>query len=95
MGEQGVGWVVLELVNFLSRIPNLKKDFFGGGRRGEGGGELEEVNCFYKNPNLKINIYIFFFFGGGGWWGWGGGGEVGWGQWEARVNKYLLLSTRI
>ena len=73
-----------------------KKIFLGGGEGGARGSDF-----FYKNPNLK-KIYIFFFFffffvvvfffflGGGGL-----GGEVRWGQWEARVSKFLLLSTRI
>ena len=45
--------------------PNLKKkSFLGRGEGGKGGGGLEYVNCFTKNPNLIL--FFFFFLGGGG-----------------------------
>ena len=89
--SEGWGWKVLELVKYLSRNPNLKKDFFfGGGGGGWGGGAREGrgargSDVFYKESKSKI-----FFWGGGR-----GGGRRGVGEWEARVGKFLLLSVRI
>ena len=81
MGGGGV-WG-LELVNFFSKNPNLKKEkifFFGGGGgaggggRGRGVGALEEVKFFYKESKFKT-----FFLAGG----------EGLGDWEARVRDFF------
>ena len=69
-----------------------------------GGGGLELVNLFSKNPNLKKKDFFFCFGGGGGgargrdfFWGGGGGGRRSgvWGAWEARVSEFFLLSIHI
>ena len=68
--------MVLELVKFISRNPNLKKDFFFWGEGEKEGGEgLEEVIFLYRESKSKKRL-LFFLWGGrggeGGRWGRGG-----------------------